>query len=221
MLNVLFTLLTLVTNASDLPRTITVQGTASVKTTPDHALIGMTVKTKNKSAKEAMKDNNASMTTVFNTLKKLDIDKKDFSTSQINLYQTYSRNQNDINYEASNTITIKIKDLSNIGHVIDKLVVDGINEINYVKLCVTDVDKKMDEARSQAMVNAKERADLLLKAVGSKVSKVRTVSEESRRSMYDHPGLLEGSSRAMRQDVPININDRELSVTVLVVFDIE
>ncbi|MEQ1641693.1 MAG: SIMPL domain-containing protein, partial [Novosphingobium sp.] len=166
--------------------TITAEG-KSVRT-PDLAVFTAGVVSEGKTAGEALTANAAAMTKVIATLKKAGIADKDIQTSQINLNPVYGQpvigpsgqmvqEPRIVGYQASNTVTIRSRDIKGFGKVLDALVASGSNQINGPAFQMSDPRAAMDEARGDAMKQARTRAELYAKASGLRVVRIVSISE--------------------------------------------
>lgn len=74
------------------------------------------------------------MSKVMAAVKAAGIADKDVQTSGINLSPQYTYKENEapkINgYQASNTVSLKVRDITRLGKVLDALVAQGANDIN-------------------------------------------------------------------------------------------
>lgn len=159
-------------------RQVTVIGHGEVKVVPDTAIISIGVETAGKTAKEALNANNTQAADIQKKLTELKIDAKDIQTSGFNIYPTYNNNDQQITgYRVSNTVTVKIRDLTKVSGLLDQVVQAGANSIYGISFTVDNPRALLDQARTQAMQDAKARADLLAKAGGASVGEVQIITE--------------------------------------------
>src|SRR3954447_7165719 len=141
------------------PAAISVTGEATVSAPPDLAQIEGGVTTEAKTAREASDANNAAMGKVLLALKGAGIDEKDFQTSRLTLQPQYAPNRNGPNavvgYQASNRVTVKLRDVSKAAALVDTLVGAGANSIGGISFMVSQPSKLLDEAREQAIADAR------------------------------------------------------------------
>ena len=107
----------------------------TVKATPDTATLSAGVTTRAPTAVEAMRQNASAMTRVIDRLRAAGVDRKDIQTSSINLnaqYQYINDNQPPrfLGYDASNQVTVILRDLDKIGPTLDALVAVGANNVS-------------------------------------------------------------------------------------------
>ena len=102
---------------------VTLNVTESVEAAPDIATVGTGVQTRAPTAQAAMQQNAAQTEKLIAALAKAGIAKKDIQTSGINLSAQYDYNNQDgqpqgprfIGYEASNQLTVKLRDIKRVG----------------------------------------------------------------------------------------------------------
>lgn len=167
--------------------------------TPDIAMFSAGVVTQGKTATEAMSDNSRRMDAVVMALKRAGIADRDIQTSAINLSPVYSNPERDaqmqarqtgrpyvppeetapriIGYQARNTVNVRVRDLANMGRVIDTLVQVGANEINGPNFTLDDQRAALDEARAAAVAEGRQRAELYARAAGLRVARILSISE--------------------------------------------
>jgi uncharacterized protein YggE len=207
--------------------TITAEGKST--RTPDMAVFTAGVVSEGKTASEALAANAAAMTKVIGTLKKAGIADKDIQTSQINLNPVYGQpvigpngqvvqEPRIVGYQASNSVTIRSRDIKGFGKVLDALVASGSNQINGPAFQMSDPRAAMDEARGDAMKQARARADLYAKAAGLRVVRIVSISEGGGYSppqpVYAMAKMADASSS------PIAAGEVEAQVSLTVQFEL-
>jgi uncharacterized protein YggE len=196
------------------PAAITVTGEASVSVPPDLAQIDGGVTTEAKTAREASEANNAAMGKVLLALKGAGIDEKDFQTSRLSLQPQYAPNRSGPNavtgYQASNHVTIKLHDVSKVAQVIDMLVAAGANNIGGINFMVSAASKLLDEAREQAIADARRKAEIYAKAAGVVLGSPISISEEGSPAPMPFRKMAAG----MAASAPVAQGEETLQVTV-------
>jgi uncharacterized protein YggE len=157
--------------AHDFPAAISVSGEATVSAAPDLAQIDAGVANDAKTAKEASDANNAAMGKVLLALKGAGIAEKDYQTSRLSLQPQYGQNKSTgaspvVGFRASNRVTVKIRDVTKVASIIDTLVGAGANDIGNISFEVTQASKLLDDAREQAVADARRKAEIYAKAAG-------------------------------------------------------
>ena len=168
--------------------------------TPDIAMFSAGVVTQADTAAEAIRENSTRMDSVIAALKRAGIADRDIQTSTINLSPVYSNPERDaqirarqlgqpyiqpeeqqppriIGYQARNTVNVRVRDLGNMGRVIDTLVAVGANEVNGPNFTLEEQDAALDEARAEAVAKGRRRAELYARAAGLRVARILSISE--------------------------------------------
>jgi uncharacterized protein YggE len=196
--------------------TISVTGEAQLSVPPDLAQIDGGVTTEAKTAREASDNNNAAMGKVLLALKGAGIDEKDFQTSRLSLQPQYAPNRSGPNavvgYQASNRVTVKLRDVTKVASVIDTLVAAGANNIGGINFMVSAASKLLDDAREQAIADARRKAEIYAKAAGVTLGSPVSISEEG------SPGPMPFRKMAagMAASAPVAQGEETLHVTVSV-----
>jgi len=204
------------------PPTVTVNGEATISVPPDLAQIDSGVTTEAKTAREASEANNKAMGIVLLALKNSGIAEKDFQTSRLSLspQSAPGRNANApfqiTGYRASNRVTVTIRDIAKVADTIDVLVGAGANEISGISFMVSKASKLLDEARSEAIADARRKAEIYAKAANISLGAPLSISEES------SPGPVSYRKMAAAMaDTPVAQGQETLRVTVNVAYEIK
>src|SRR6266545_5743405 len=112
------------------PGTLSVVGTGSVTATPDTATLSAGVTTQGASASEAMAANASAMAKVIDALKRAGVASKDLQTQFVSVDPRYDDSGSAIaGYSASNSVSAVVRQLSQVGDVIDAAVRAGANNV--------------------------------------------------------------------------------------------
>jgi uncharacterized protein YggE len=164
-------------------RTVSVTGAAEVEAVPDLATVSAGVDTQAETAAAALTANSATMTEVFAALEASGIERRDMQTSNLSLgavwepYRDGEQPPRVIGYQASNMVTVRVRDITSVGAVIDAVATAGANRLNGVSFEVAEPRAAIDRAREQAVADARARAELYARAAGVTLGPVLTISE--------------------------------------------
>lgn len=154
-----------------------------VNRVPDIAVIRAGVVSQGATAAEALSANARQMASVLTALKAAGIADRDIQTATISLSPQYRYAENQppaiTGYQASNSVSVKFRDIARSGTILDTLVNQGANQIDGPSLTIDAIDSAMDAARVDAVKRARERANLYAGALGMKVDRILMVSEGS------------------------------------------
>jgi hypothetical protein len=203
------------------PATISVTGEATVSVPPDQAEINGGVTTEAKTAHEASDANNVAMGKVLLGLKGVSIAEKDIQTSQLSLQPQNAPNHAGppliIGYRATNRVTIRVRDVTKVANVIDMLVGAGANDIGGISFIVSTASKLLDDAREQAMADARRKAEIYAKAAGVTLGSPLSISEEGSPGPMPFRKMVGG----MAASAPVAQGEETLAVTVNVTWAIK
>ena len=161
---------------------VTVTGEATVAVAPDTALIRLGVGTQEKTAREASEANARQMTAVLAAIKDTGVADRDIQTSRLSLQPQYDPNKSGTarltGFQASNQVTVRIRDIDKLPTVLDRAITAGANEMSGIEFVVSEQSKLLDQARDDAIADARRRADLYAKAAGAKLGRVVSITEE-------------------------------------------
>lgn len=202
---------------------MTISGTGKVTAKPDLAQVDVGLFSEGASVATVQAGNTSKMNAIIAALKDMGIAADDIQTSGYNLQPKINWNEGrqTINgYTLSQNMNIKVRDLEKVGEVLEKSVSLGANQIQGVRFTVDDPTSLQDEARLEAIQDAKKKAEALAEAVGLHIVKVVTFSESGgymppEAMMYDSASV--GLQRAAPQ---IESGTLDVNMTVSVTFEV-
>jgi uncharacterized protein YggE len=207
--------------ADSLPPAISVSGEATVSVPPDLAEVEAGVTSDAKTAREASETNNAAMGKLLLALKAAGIDARDIQTSRLSLQPQNAPNRSGpsaiASYRASNRVTVRLHDVTKVASTIDVLVGAGANEIGGINFMVSQASKLLDDARTQAVADARRKAEIYAKAAGVALGAPLSVSEEGSPGPAPFRKMMGGMAAA----TPVAQGEETLSVTVNVTWAIK
>ncbi len=212
--------------AEDVVRRITVVGQGAVETTPDMATVSMGVITEAKTGAEAMAQNSKALEGVLKQLSAAGIEAKDVQTSNLSLSPRWdnklfsSSGQRKIaGFVASNTVTVRVRDLDRLGEVLDAVVQEGANTFHGLHFGLQEPQPAQDAARQDAVADARRKAQLYVTAAGVKLGDVLTISEAASRGVSPVMMTME-SDQMMSRAVPVAQGEVTVGATITIVYAI-
>ena len=203
---------------------LNVSATAEVQVAPDMAIVSAGVMTQDATAQKAMQDNARQMSAVMEALRKAGVDARDIQTSGLSLnpQYRYAENQPPVitGYQASNTVTIRMRKIDGVGPVLDTLVARGANQISGPAFVVSNEEGALDQARKDAVARARARADLYAAAANVRIKRVMSITEGGGMAQ-PVPMVRAMAMKAEMADTPVAPGQVSLSVTVTMSFEIE
>ncbi len=139
--------------------TINVGGTGTISMSPDEAIVYLGVQTQSTDAVIAQQENARKMESIIQALKDAGIAEDDMETSGYSIYpmRSYEKPEPTITgYTVSNRLKVTVKDIDDVGDVIDTAVDAGVNEVQSISFTLSE--EKQQDAREQALENAVQAA---------------------------------------------------------------
>src|ERR1700737_493531 len=199
------------------PATISVTGEATVSVAPDLAQIDGGVTSEAKTAREASDGNNPAKGKVMLALEGAGIEEKDCQTSRLSLQPENAPNRAGgplaiVGYRASNRVTVRLRDVAQLANLIDTMVSAGANDIGGINFTVSNASKLLDDAREQAVADARRKAEIYARAAGVTLGAPLAISEEGAPGPIPYRKMAVG----MAASAPVAPGEETLRVTVSV-----
>lgn len=162
---------------------ITVSGTGKVTAKPDEATITIGVMNEDKSLKKCFELQTAGMNRVIDQIKAAGVKEEDIKTLGYNVTPRYKDNRpvwggvKPDSYQVSHTLSIKVRDITKLGGLIDKVVDSGANNINNLYFGSSRMEELEMEAKVKAVENAKAKTAAMAKGAGVKTGKILEISD--------------------------------------------
>jgi len=203
-------------------RTIAVSASGMVVVEPDLAHISTGVVTEGETAKDAIARNNAVMGKLIAGLKAGGIAARDIQISALNVEPRYTQAKDGrpavlSGYRVTNQVRLTVRDVTKVGEVLDQAITLGANQVHGIGFDVANAETLKDEARKQAIANARRRAELYATAAGVQLGPVLQITE-SGHAMRPFAGAQRA---AMAASVPIEAGTRTLAVEVHVTYGLK
>jgi uncharacterized protein len=163
-------------------RTVQVSGRGQVMAEPDRAIVRFGVQTEADSAQDALAENSEQMTAVISATLEAGVAEADIQTSGFQLQPQYDAGPDGTNpeltgYRASNIVQVTVRDLEQIGELLDTVVSAGSNTIEGIQFEVSDQADMQAAAREAAIEDARQRAEQLAELTGAELGPVQTIME--------------------------------------------
>lgn len=202
---------------------INVRGTASA--VPDIARLNAGVVAQAATASQAMADQRDRMTQVIAAIREAGVAERDIQTSGINLSPLYTRGEGRgtppliSGYQASNQVTVIIRDLSKVGAGLDALVESGANNLGQVSFGFSNQAELVEKARADALSELKKRRDFYASAGGLKIGRLMILSEGGGHRPPS-PVMMMDRAESAKASTPIAPGESEVSVTLAATYEI-
>ncbi len=203
------------------------QARGETKVVPDIAIVSAGVVTQAVDAGAAMRENAARMSRIMAALKAAGIADKDIQTQSIGLSPQYRYANNEapviIGYQASNTISVRFRDIGKAGTVLDILVRQGANQINGPTLTLDNPEAAQDAARRAAVRALRARASLYADATGLQIKRIVSINESVDYSPGPQPTMMARGAMAdgAAPKTELAAGEQSVGVTLNAVFELQ
>lgn len=202
---------------------ITVVGTGKVTLSPDLATINVGVQAQAATAAKAQSQASAAMARIISAVKGQGVADADMTSQWLSLQPQYDYSANGASpprvtgYQATQSLSVKVRKVDKAGPVIDAAVAAGANQVGGISFSVGDPTAATAQARTAALADAKQRAQSLAKAAGVTLGSVVSVSEIASPSTTPIPyaAALPAAGDAARTPVQVGTTDVEVDVQVV------
>ena len=211
--------------AEDAPRaTLTVVGQGEASATPDQAVFSTGVVSTAKTADEALAANSKAVAGVIEAIKASGIEARDIATSGFSIQPQYAQPQQGSReplkvsgYEVRNGVSVRVRDLAQLGTLLDKVVQAGANQAGGLRFDLSNPDELSAKAQIAALDNARAQAETLAKAAGMRLLRLRRISPGERASIGGAPMMMKAEARA----VPLEAGETTAHAQVTLMYEIE
>ena len=217
------------TSGRDENRRITrvmVAGDSIIQAQPDTAIISVAVVTQNRTAITAQQDNAAKTDAVVRALKMAAGSGAEVKTSGYSLQpqRVYKENQPPTitGYEARNSVTVTLNDLTKVGSVIDAAAQAGANDFSNVAFTLRQDRQARDRALSEATQAAVSKAKVIATALGGRLVRIIEVQEEGFQQRPPVP-IYQTETFMAKQSVatPIEVGSLDITSKVQLIAEVE
>jgi uncharacterized protein YggE len=210
-------------------QTITVVGYGSVRLEPDIARVSIGIETMAETISDAVDENKDKMEAILVALEEAGISEKDIQTMhysvQLDRYAEpmprveSTTEESTPQYRVSNQVNVIIRDLEQVGDVLDAVIDAGANNIWGVSFSLDDPAAGQSDARAGAIDDARARAEALAELSGIELGPVMAVSEIVGGGISPMPAVM--VERAASGAGSISPGELEVTYQVQVTYFIE
>ena len=198
--------------------TIQVTGSGMATVAPDLAVVTLGVTVQAPTAGEAMSQNATRQQAVIAALQDRGVEARDIQTSGLSLspMQDYSREGQPpriTGYQAGNVVTVRVRDLQQMGATIDAIVAAGANEVQGISFQRNDPAETEAEARRRAVANARDRAEVIAAAAGQRLGRLIAISDTAQGAAPPEPMMMRAMA-AGKDSTPVQAGELSVSAEV-------
>ncbi len=205
-------------------RQLSVQGTGEVAVTPDAARISTGVTTQAARATQALAENSTAMASMLDGLRGAGVAAADMQTGRFSINPVFSqpvRGSDEapaiVGTRVVNQLTVVVRDLDDLGVVLDDMVERGADTIGGIQFFVSDDVAALEAARRAAVADAMAKAAVLAAAAGVELGPVISIVEGG--AQVPQPVFLEARA-SFASAVPIAVGEETIRANVGMVFAI-
>jgi len=217
----------LASQAQENPGTISVSAEGEVSLPPDMARLILGVTAEARSSREALGAAGQAMQAVLDFVAAQGIEARDVQSSAIRLTPRYGRNsqgqidyRNISGYSAETTISVTVRDLNIVGELLAGAVEAGANRVDGITFELQNETEALDEARRQAVAEARRKAGLLADAAGVGLGPLLQLTEMGSPSYRMELATMAMDMRADIAPVPVAPGEISFSASVSLVYQI-
>lgn len=206
-------------------RQIRVTGEGQIAARPDMATITLGVTRANAEARVAMDQVSEAMRIILTQVEAQGIAEKDVQTSRLSLNPIWSdrRASNPsaptiTGFSASNMVTIRVRDMTRLGDVLDQLLHDGANQFQGLEFGLQDPKPALEAARKAAVADAMGRARLLADAAGVTLGAIQVISDSV--VAAPQPYMMREAAAIVGDAMPVAAGEVTTGATVSMIFAI-
>lgn len=211
--------------------TVSVTGTATDNYSPDTAVLLLAIENTASTVLQVTQKNNAISEKVISGVKKLlkpdagdEVKTSSYSLEPVYEYDQGTRKNKFIGYKAVNQITVKTKQISNLGRFIDSAVEQGVNRVDNISFSLSDTNGFCKSLLRRATEQARSDAEVVAQSLGTRIAGIKDLSAscggEMPRPLYRF-GMGAEDTMAAKSATPVEAGTLMLQGTVNAVFYID
>ncbi len=207
---------------------ITVSGEGKVYAKPDVAVVILGVTTTAITVADATTKNTDKMNAVIDAVKNLQIDEKDIQTTNYDLTPLYNWTQTGgrifQGYTLEQDIQVKIRDFTKVGDVLSGATTAGANVVGDLQFTIDNPEQFREEARAEAIAQAKTSAQNLAKESGVNLGKIINVYENYIYPIAYSSNVKTGMGGGVAESAPaptIQPGQQEIDITVNLTYQVK
>lgn len=208
------------------PQAITVVGEGKVTLEPDIANVTIGVETVNESVLDATAQNRETLESVLSALSEAGVAEEDLQTTGFSVYaERYGPEgplaESDVRYRVSNNVAVTIRNLENVGPILDAAIEAGANNIYGINFALDDPGVAEADARELAIADAREKAENIAELTGLEISSISSVSEIIGMGGGYYAGVFADQAAFGGGATPVSPGQLDLVMQLQVVFSVQ
>ncbi|WP_042337490.1 SIMPL domain-containing protein [Bacillus andreraoultii] len=200
---------------------ITVTGEGKIAVEPNLAIITMGIVTENKSLQAAQSENSERSAKVIQTLFAQQINRNDIQTVEYRidrLYDFVEGKQVFRAYEVRHLIEVRVRDISQIGSIVDSAVTAGVNTINNIRFDYENKSASYDQALRLALKDAQRKANVIASEAGGTFRPIPIEIMEGKQGVVPVPFQSFATEKVAGVSTPIEPGTMQIEAALIVKF---
>lgn len=181
-------------------RTVSVNGSATLRHVPDRVSFTIGVRTDAPSVSQAFTTNSSRVNAVIRVLQERGVKPQEIQTSNLTITSQRDTNQRPPGFHVSNLVTVMREDMTSIGELLQAAVHVGANDVGHLRFFIADPRKLQERGLESAFLDARAKAEKLAAVSGRTLGAVVCVS--SNEGAYPAGGYIGGDMMMMAREAP-------------------
>ena len=194
-----------------LPPHVVVSASEEVDVAPDRAHLSISIETRGRTSQLASQDNARIATAVLESVRRAGIDAAQIRTVGLTVNPEYRYPEGGgrptvVGYQARNTITVEIRNITRVGSVVDATLMAGATNISGPTFTLANPDSARREALATAVRRAHADAEVMARAAGQKLGVVLELNSGGaiEQPMFDRGPMLVAARSEGGVETPIS-----------------
>lgn len=205
---------------------VTVSGSGSVFGEPDVALLSLGVEARARSVAEARGQAAEAMDAMLIALKDGGVADEDIQTTRFTVQPEFDFiNDRQVlrGFVVTNTVTAKIRTIDNTGQLLDGALEAGgdLARVESLQFTIDDPSPLQDQARREAVEEARAKAETLAEAAGVELGRPRTITESGGPVPIPFETAAFDDTAQELERTPIETGELEVRIDVQIAYDLE
>ncbi len=207
--------------------TVTVTGLGHIGVVPDQLAFDLSVSVLRDDLDQALDDGNTAMQSVVDTLKASGVADKDVQTTDLSMYPEYDRKRKGqppvlTGYRVSHSVLVTVEDFDKASAIVTAALNAGGTGVRLdgLRLQVGDPDSSLEPARSDALDQARAKAEEYAADAGRELGEIVRISEVTDQP-FDRDLAYSAADSLASSPFPIQAGQQDLTASVVVVYELK
>lgn len=206
---------------------VRVSGNATVALAADYATLQIGVNTRALTVREAQSENARLMEAVLAALRGAGLEEKDVVTSNFSVfmntdfsYDEQGREMRTNYYQVENMLSVKVRDLSRAGAVLDAAMEAGANTTYGITFSSTQENEAYQKALTRAVEDAAKKAEVLAAAAGKQLGELTLIDASQSGGFYGVSNVYDAKETGASRTAIVS-GDVSVSASVILEYSLK